>query len=79
MTYIYTCSKCNKDDEIEQPMGDDLPTDKVCQKCGAPMFHNIGAEVRSSTIIIPEHMTAYEVDKPQYKYDKSPSRKRHYW
>jgi len=79
MTYIYTCSKCKTDEEIDQPMGDDLPTDKKCSKCGEPMFHNIAEEVRSSMIIIPNHMTAAEVDKPQYKYDKSPSRRKHFW
>lgn len=79
MIYIYTCKKCKKDEEIEQPMADDLPTDKKCSSCEGEMFHNIGKKVRSSSIIIPEHMTAAEVDKPQYKYDKSPSRRKHYF
>lgn len=79
MTYIYTCKKCKKDEEIQQSMADDLPTDKKCSKCGEEMFHNIGKDARSSSIIIPEHMTATEVDKPQIKYDKSPSRRKHYF
>ena len=79
MTYIYTCPKCNTDDEINQSITDDLPTNKKCPKCEEKMFHNIGKEARSSTIIIPEHMTATEVNKPQYTYDKSPSRKKHFF
>ncbi len=79
MTYIYTCPACKTNDEVEQPMADDLPTDKKCPSCGELMFHNIGEEVRSSTIIIPEHMTATETNRAQYTYDKSPSKRKHFW
>jgi len=79
MTYIYTCPKCKTNEEINQPMADDLPTDKKCSKCDQLMFHNIAEEVRSSTIIIPEHMTAAETNRPQITYNKSPSRRKHFF
>lgn len=79
MTYIFTCPKCHINETINQPMKDDLPTNKKCPKCGSIMFHNIGEELRSVAIIIPEYMTAEETNKPQIKFDKSPSRKKHYF
>jgi len=79
MTYIYTCPKCKLNEEISQSIEDDLPIDKKCKKCGSIMFHNIREEAKSSAIIIPDYMTAEESDKPQIKFDKSPSRRRHYF
>lgn len=78
-TYMYKCRECGAGDSIDQPMTEDTPATIKCPACGKDMKRDILGEQRTTSIIIPDHMTATEVNRPQYKYDKSPSRKKHYF
>lgn len=76
---MYVCKECKNKDTLVQSMQDDLPEEFICNECGKPMKRDILGENKTTSIHIPDHMTATEVNKPQYTYDKSPSQKKHFW
>lgn len=78
-TYMFICDNCGSGDSINQSMMEETPKTIKCEKCGSDMRRDIGGENKTTSIIIPDHMTATEMNRPQYKYDKSPSKRKHFW
>mgnify|MGYP000914154299 CR=1 FL=1 len=71
MIYNFICPVCHKHTDIEIPMGNDLPKDKVCEFCHTGiLYHNFSDKVKSLTIDIPQHMMATSRYAPRMKYPK---------
>jgi putative FmdB family regulatory protein len=76
-TYIFSCKKCKKNFEFEKSMNENFdPAVLVCKKCKSKLVRNYLDE--NNKTIIPDHMKAENVHKdPGFKYDSSPSGKKH--
>lgn len=84
MIYAHKCSneKCNLQIDLEKGMNEEFTNTQLeCPECKGLLKRDYGAESSSKTTIIPEHMTGiYQTNrKSNFKYDKSPSGKRHFW
>lgn len=78
MTYSFKCSNelCDCVCDIEKPMNDPFPIVHCCN-CGIEMIRDYRAESETRGTIIPEHMRASSTMKSDFKYDSSPSGKKH--
>ena len=75
--YDFKC-ECGETDTIIQSMSDPFP-DMICKECGEEMKQDFSGKMGSTSVIIPNHMQAAELNKPEIKFDKSPSRKKHFF
>lgn len=75
MVYIYKCDKCAESGTIDIPLGQDLPKELPCEKCGGVMKHDLVGKLKeaSHSIIIPESFKAtskmYEKQKLYGKFN----------
>ena len=77
--YDYVCDECENTDSKVFSM-DKYKKKIKCKKCGRMMRIDIKGIIKSQNTIIPEHMSATgSAGDNQIKYDKSPSKKKHYW
>jgi len=73
MLYPYQCTKCKNKEDLEYQITDNLPQEVECPKC-----KNIMKRVwESSNVVVPEHMRAG--NETPWKYDKSPSGRKHFY
>lgn len=80
MIYEFICDKCGEEKEIEKGMNDLMP--KVfCDVCNIEMHRDYASEQKDKALHIPENMRAtFQTNvKSDYRYDKSPSGKKHFW
>lgn len=80
MTYEFICDQCGESKEIQKGMNDPMP--KIwCDACNIEMRRDYQSEQKNKATIIPEHMKAINETKnsSSFKYDKSPSGKKHFW
>ncbi len=70
MIYIYKCTECKHKQNIEIPMGIDLPKDAKCEKCTGLLKHDFASQIREQSIEIPQHFQATSRYAPRMKYRK---------
>jgi len=77
-TYDYICECGNKASKLFSMK--EYKQKIKCKSCSKMMKLNVRENVKSQNTIIPEHMSAAgSAGDNQIKYDKSPSKKKHYW
>lgn len=78
MIYLFICPQCKDSKEIEKPMLDPMP--KVfCTKCEIEMKRDYKSEQKDKATIIPDEHKSINSSKVEFKYDKSPSKRKHFW
>ena len=76
MTYNYVCinGNCEGSRVHEQPMADTLPKRLKCPVCGKMSLRH--AVEFTSAVVIP---LDFGTTNNKIKFDKSPSRRKHFW
>jgi hypothetical protein len=83
MKYAYKCPVCKQETELEKGMKEEFTESQLrCHSkldCCGILQRDYTAESSSKTTLIPEHMKGINMTESDFKYDRSPSGKKHFW